>query len=179
MVKGVVRSKPVWLVFALVSGATAVMAAGAKPSGEIPQMPATVHLWDTMTPVRKQADLATRTAWRAVAPADANRLRGDLVVETDALAAAFASQLGKVLVCSRAEPSERRAAITPAELSGRQAVITATAVAEADGTVTVQAEFGARGADGRAISFSFMDDRIIAIARRAGGVGEERAHPHP
>jgi hypothetical protein len=122
-----------------------------------------VRLWDTVAPLRAQADLTQRKAWRAVTPAASGHLQGDLVVETDGLVAAFASRLGKVLVYGSAELPQAGAAIRPAELPGTQAVIASTAVAEQNDVVIAQADFRAPGANSIPITFTFRGDRIAAI----------------
>jgi len=130
---------------ALLAGAVA--ASAATPVG----------LWATVEPLRGQADLASRTAWRAVTPGAA--LRGDLVVESGTLAAAFASRLGKVLVYSKAEPLPRKAEIRPAELLGRPVTLRATVDSS---RASVKADF--RTADGKSwpMAFSFSDG-IVGI----------------
>lgn len=126
--------------------------------------PATIRLWDTVAPLRTEADLARRGGWRAFS---AGAIHGDLVAETEALVVAFASRLGKVLITSRAEPSQRRAEVRPAELLGKQVTL-ATAVTEQSGVVTVQADFRTAGGSGLPISFSFSGERIVRVTPQQG-----------
>jgi hypothetical protein len=105
-----------------------------------------VHLWDTGT--RSQAgDLTQQKGWRRVTAAAPGKLQGDLVVQTGAVSAGFASRLGKVLVDG--------AAIRPVELGGKQAKIAATTVSERDGVLTVRADFRAADKKTLPISLSF------------------------
>jgi hypothetical protein len=158
----------VWLVVAVVLGVAAVAWVDAAPANAGPALseaegPVAVRLWDTVTPLSGQADVAQHKIWLAVTAAGSGHLRGDLVVETDAVGAAFASRLGKVLVYSKAEPSQRKAEIAPAEVAGKQAVIAATAIAEENGGLAVQVVFRASGAGSFPITFSFTDDRFVAV----------------
>jgi len=136
-----------------------------------------VKLWDTVTPIQRQHGLASRSAWRSVAAGGPLRLRGDLVVETRAVAAAFASHLGKVLVYSRSEPSRRKAEVRPAELLGKPATLASTVTVGQNGVVTVQAAFNAAGQESRPITFTFTGDRILAIMPRESTRGVGLAAP--
>lgn len=149
-----------WLMVAFVfrSILAATTCAIAQPE---PAEPRGVHLWDTGTPLSGQADLASRTAWHAIMPAASGHLRGDLVVETKGLIAAFASRPGEVLVCGSA-PSPTGAAIRPAELAKKQAIIASTTMAELNDVVIVQAEFRADD-QSLPITFTFRGGRIVAI----------------
>jgi len=155
-----VGTVPNWLAACvlLLSPLSAAARADASPTAS-----GAVRLWDTMAPLRAQADLTRRKAWRAVTPAASGHLQGDLVVETDGLVAAFASRLGKVLVYGSAELPQAGAAIRLAELPGTQAVIASTAVAEQNDVVIAQADFRAPGADSIPITFTFRGDCIAAI----------------
>lgn len=125
--------------------------------------PSAVRLWDTVTPLQGRPDVTQRQSWRALATAAPGHLQGDLMVETDGLLAAFASQLGEVLVSASAESPQGKASIRPAELSGKNAVIASTTVAEQNGVVLVEADFRAPGADSLPITFRFTGDRILAV----------------
>ncbi len=122
------------------------------------EQPGTVRLWDTVTPLGGKADVMQRTTWRPVTTAASGRLQGDLVVETDGLVAAFASRLGMVLVYG-STPPQGEAAIRPAELFGKQAVIASTTVAEQNGAVLAEADFRAPG---RPASPSRSCSRVVA-----------------
>ena len=124
----------------------------------------TVRLWDTVAPLRQPtAGAADRARWRAVTAAEAGRLRGDLVVETAAMGAAFASRLGKALVYGLSEPRVPPCVVRPAEPLGPRPTLVST-VAERDGAVAVTVEF--RGAGGRKlpIAFTFTGDGSLGIA---------------
>ena len=84
------------------------------------------------------------------------------MVETDGLVAAFASRLGKVLIYG-STPPQGEAAIGPAELSGKQAVISSTTVAEQNGAVLAEADFRAPGAANLPVTFLFKGGRIVAV----------------
>jgi hypothetical protein len=122
-----------------------------------------VHLWDTGSPLAGQADLSSRDGWRAVTVADSRRLQGDLVVQADGVAAAFASRLGKVLVYGGAASPQGVAAVGPAELAGKQATIALVTVAEQNGVVMVEATFRGPGADRLPIAFWFTGNHAVAI----------------
>ena len=126
------------------------------------EQPGTVRLWDTVTPLGGKADVMQRTTWRPVTTAASGHLQGDLVVETDGLVAAFASRLGMVLVYG-STPPQGEAAIRPAELFGKQAVIASTTVAEQNGAVLAEADFRAPGAASLPVTFLFKGSRIVAI----------------
>ena len=128
--------------------------------------PPAVHLWDTLKRLRSPVELAQRDAWHAATP----DLQGDLVVETDAAGAAFASGLGAVLVYSTAAPSSRRAEVRPVEIHGERVTL-ATTVVEQSGTVMVRADFRAPGGSSVPIAFSFTGDRILAITPQAAARG--------
>ncbi|MCJ7796626.1 MAG: hypothetical protein MUQ56_07655, partial [Thermoleophilia bacterium] len=83
------------------------------------------------------------------------------MVETKGLIAAFASRPGEVLVCGSA-PSPIGAAIRPAELAKKQAIIASTTMAELNDVVIVQAEFRADD-QSLPITFTFRGGRIVAI----------------
>ena len=126
--------------------------------------PAAVRLWDTGTPLQGQVDIRRRDGWRAVPAAPLGRLEGDLVVETDALVAAFASRLGEVLVYAQVEPAQSRAELLPVELRGKRAALASTTITEQKtGALTVQADFRAPGTKSLPIAFSFTSSRILAI----------------
>jgi hypothetical protein len=127
-----------------------------------------VHLWDTVTPLHGSGDVRMSQQWRSIDAAAPGKLRGDLVVQTDAVAAAFASRLGQVLL--------NGVAIRPVALAGKQAQLTATA-SERNGAVTVRADFRAPGAKSLPISFSFMDGRILAITPEGNTRGVSVAAP--
>ncbi|MFB3882747.1 MAG: hypothetical protein ACE149_15890 [Armatimonadota bacterium] len=120
--------------------------------------PAAVRLWDTVTPVRAEAELAARAGWRAF---PAGVPEGDLVVETDALTVTFAAHLGKVLMAGKADP-RLTTELRPTELLGKQATL-ALAVAERDGRPTIRAAFRAADGGESAIMLSLTSDRILAI----------------
>jgi hypothetical protein len=156
------RSAGNWLtaIIVLLSPLTVAMWAGAQPEHSVR---GGVRLWDTITPLAGPPDLTQRKAWRAITTAASGHLQGDLVIETEALAAAFASRLGKVLVYGSGERPQGEAAVCPDELSGKQAVIASTAVAEYNGVVVAEADFRAPGADSRSIAFWFTGDRVLAV----------------
>ena len=86
------------------------------------------------------------------------------MVETDALAAAFASQLGRVLLYSKSDPKRGRVELLPAELKGKRATIASTRIAAHEsGLVTVQAGFRAPGESSLPIAFSFSSNRILTV----------------
>ena len=124
--------------------------------------PGAVRLWDTVTPLGGKADVTQRKTWRPITTAASGHLQGDLVVETDGLVAAFASRLGKVLVYGSAPP-QGEAAIRPAELSGKQAVIASTMVAEQSGAVLAEADFRAPGSASLPVTFLFKGGRVVAV----------------
>ena len=127
-----------------------------------------IRLWDTMAPLQALPPTGGRSAWRAVSPRASSSLGGDLVVEVDGLSVAFASRLGKVAVSGNGAHSENTALITPIDISGARAVIASTTAAEHNGVVIVTAEFQAPGAKSLPVTFTFRDDRIVAV--RAEGV---------
>jgi len=151
--------------------------AGVQSAGSAPRPPAWVRLWDTVSALRGQADAAPRKAWRRVTPGSGVRLQGDLVVEAEGVAAAFASRLGSVLVYSSGAPSQRVAEVRPAELAGKRVALTSTALTEKDGVVTVRADFRAAGARYLPISFSFGRTGIVSIAAEGSTRGINLSAP--
>jgi len=134
--------------------------------------PAAVRLWDTVVPLHRQADIARRGGWRPITGRLPGRLRGDLVVETNALAAAFASRLGKVLLCALADPGQGRVELVPVELRGKRTVLESTKTDRPSaGVVAVRASFGAPGRRSLPIAFSFTANRILRIAPQGGARG--------
>ena len=90
--------------------------AGAGQAQSAGAAPGAVRLWDTGAPLTAQGGLARRAQWRPIAATSApGVVRGDLVVETGALAMAFASRLGRVLVYSQGQPVQSKAALLPSE----------------------------------------------------------------
>ncbi len=130
-----------------------------------------VALWDTVAPLAAQADTARPDGWRSVTSAASGHLQGDLVVQADGLVAAFASQLGKVLVYPRATSAQTMAAVGPAELAGKKATIASATVAEHNGVVVVDATFA--GPDGKSlpVAFWFNGDRVVAMRPEGGTRG--------
>ncbi len=139
--------------------------------------PSAVRLWDTAAPIQGWPDLTQRQSWQALATTASAHLQGDLVVETDGLVVAFASQLGEVLVSASAESPQGKASIRPAGVSGKEAVIASTTVAEQDGVVLVEAGFRVPGADSLPITFRFAGDRTVAIRPEGDAHGITLAAP--
>jgi len=125
--------------------------------------PAAVRLWDTVTPLKMPVSVKQRSGWRAVAAGANLKLKGDLVMETDALSAVFASRLGKVLVFASADPSRARAEVSPVEPKGKPATLAASIAGQPGGAVTVRADFRAPGAKILPIAFSFSNDHILRV----------------
>lgn len=169
-----VRRRWLLVAVALVLGVAAVAWVDRAPASA---GPVAVRLWDTVTPLSGQADLAQHKAWLAVTAASSGHLRGDLVVETGALGTAFSSRLGRVLVYSKAEPSQRKAVIVPAELAAKQAVVASTAIAEENGGLTVRALFRASGSASFPLTFSFTDERIVAVTPEGNTRGVSLSAP--
>lgn len=159
-----------WLAgMAMALGLTAVGLVAPPARGGSP--PAALDMWDTMAPLRGPGDVKQGEKWRRV-DAEAGepvQLQGDLVVQTGAMSAGFASRLGKVLVDG--------AAIRPVELGGKQAKIAATTVSERNGVVTVRADFRAADKKTLPISFSFTHGRILSITPEGGTRGVSVAAP--
>jgi hypothetical protein len=165
MMASTVCSRRIGLIILVVlAGGGLAALAGRQSSAEVPRGPAPVSLWDTVAPLRGQADLAQRKGWQVVRPAAASHLRGDLVVEAKTTGAAFASRLGKVLVYSKADPSQRRAEIAPTGLSGGMVAIAAAKVTEEGQAATVRAEFRAGKGKALPVAFSFTSRGILQIA---------------
>ena len=157
------------LIVLLLAGAAAAWAQD-KDSQDATQVPAAlrksaaIRVWDTVTPLKEPVNVKRRDGWRAVATAAPGRLQGDLVLETDALVAAFASRLGRVLVYATGDPTRSSAAVLPVELKGKRATIASTTISERQGgVVAVQAEFRAPGAKRLPVGFSFTHDRVLAV----------------
>ena len=166
------RRKHAWTVVSitlLLAGAAAIWAQheSIDDGTRVPpglHAPAAVRLWDTVTPLHGQADVRRRSKWRPLGAGAQARLRGDLVMETDALAAAFASRLGKVLVYAPARPAETRAAVLPSGFRGKGAALASTKItAPKAGAATVQADFRAPGRKDLPVAFSFVGNRILTI----------------
>ena len=145
----------------LLAGVVVLRIWGDTPNETAPG-PVTVRLWDTVAPLQARGGLGPREHWRPVATGAPLHLQGDLVVETDALGAAFASRLGKVLVFAKSEPARSRAELVPAELQGKRATLVVAQLAEQPtGAVTVRADFRVAGSKGQSMAFSFTDGRIF------------------
>ena len=130
--------------------------------------PATVRLWDTVTPLRVPVNVKRRNGWRAALAGATSRVQGDLVMETDGLAAVLASGLGKVLVYAPGDPGRAKAELLPVELKGKRATIAAITVGKQQaGAVTVRADFRASGAKSVPVAFSFSNDHILTEIGRA------------
>jgi hypothetical protein len=111
-----------------------------------------------------QIDLTRRERWRAVPAGAPGRLQGDLVVQADALAAAFASRLGKVVVCALGDSTRSRVELVPSELRGKQTILESTAITRPSANVVmVRASFAAPGGKSLTIAFSFTGNRIVGI----------------
>jgi hypothetical protein len=169
-----------WIVasiLALFAGAAVVWAQRAHVD-EGPPAPAelsnqaSVRLWDTVAPLQSQIGLTRRERWRAVTAGAPGRLQGDLVVETNTLAAAFPSRLGKVVVCALGEPTRSRVELVPSELRGKQTILESTKITRPSaGVVMVHAGFAAPEAKSLPIAFSFTGNRILAVTPEGGTRG--------
>jgi len=160
-----------WVVALVALLSAATTAAWADPQ------PGTVRLWDTMIPLRAQADLTQRGNWQAAGPAASGHLQGDLVIEADGVVAAFASQLGEVLVSSETQSTQAAVAIRPAELRGKQTTLTLAAFAEQGDTVMAEADFRAAGAGSLSVTFTFKGDRAVAVRPEGSTRGVTFAAP--
>jgi len=125
--------------------------------------PARARLWDTIIPLRAQADLTRRKDWRAVGPAASGHLQGDLAVEAEGLVAAFASQLGEVLVSSGRQLSQAAVAIRPTELRGKQAILIPAIFAEQGDVVMAEADFRGAGSGRLPVTFTFKGGGVVAV----------------
>jgi hypothetical protein len=177
--KGIVaRNSRRWFAGAVVLLGVVVAALVTQPARS-GSAPAPVDMWDTVVPLRGQGTVKQGEKWRRVdaEAGESVRLQGDLVVQTGATSAAFASRLGEVLVHGMTGSASPTVAIRPAELAGKQAEIAATTVSERDGAIVVRADFRAVGAKSLPISFSFTDGRILAITPEEGTRGVSVAAP--
>jgi hypothetical protein len=128
--------------------------------------------------VQGQTGIARRGEWRAITTSAPGRLEGDLVVETDALAAAFASRLGRVLVYALADPTRSRVELLPAEVRGKRTTLACTKIDEPSaGVVMVQADFGAPGMKSLPIAFSFTGNGILRITPQGSTRGVSSLAP--
>ncbi len=123
--------------------------------------PVQVRLWDTLTPLQAQAAPPPRTGWRAYA---SGPLQGDLVAETGAVTAVFASRRGAILLYTN-YPGVQRASIHPPIARGEQGALAASAATEG-GAVSVQVVFRAAGADEYPADFAFRGGRLVSITPR-------------
>jgi len=139
--------------------------------------PAVVRLWDTVTPLKAPVSVKQRNGWRAVTAGASAKAKGDLVMETDALLAAFASRLGKVLVFASGDPGRPRAEVIPVELKGKPATLAATIAGQPGGAVTVRADFRVPGAKSLPIAFSFSIDQILRVTPQGNTRGVRLLSP--
>ncbi len=121
--------RPRWIVALFALLLASVLAAGARDEGsdntasppEVLGRAAAVRLWDTGTPLGVSAGVVRRKGWQAVTAGASGRVRGDLVVETEALTAVFASGLGKVLLYTPGiRPGARPRCYPPNWMVGRR-----------------------------------------------------------
>jgi hypothetical protein len=152
-----------------------------------------VALWDTTAPLSDTVKMEDRANWKAV-PRDLLRLeadppqarsdpgyygreylfKGDAVVETPRLAAAFSSAKGRVVIYAKANSGEKLAEIYPIESKAKPMTISRLALLhDTDDELAMEAGFSADG--GTEISEEFIFDRtgIVEVkpGRNSTGIG--------
>jgi len=165
MIGAVVTGRIRWAALAVLA-LIGVGVTGEQP-GEAAAWPEGTRVWDTVLPLRAQGDLANRAAWRAVEPGAASGLRGDVVIESGPLGAAFASRLGKVFVYSASQPAQRRAEVAPGGMPARGASLSAS-LSVKDDAIAVDAVFRGPGAGKMPVRFSLAGDGIVRVAPGEG-----------
>jgi len=170
---------PLWkiaLIILLVTSPKMLMAQRKKT--------ANILVWDTLSPFGNTVDVRDRTNWKVV-PANLLTLelnpaaavsdpayygreysfKGDAVVENEHLTAVFWSRKGRVVIYSKADPSNRRVEFVPLQLKAKAASITYCGILQNTGDeAALDVSFSAKETEENlSATFSFSKTKIFDI----------------